>query len=119
MIITSSGSDSPCADPSSALAKIFTDCKDLSPDERGKYLETCKALEAAHTSTAQGGQTAAPDINDEVDFHFSAFVAGEVDGQRSIIELDGGRKAPVVHGPLHGDLLEVRKVRPGSASIPS
>lgn len=45
------------ADNDSALAEIFKQCKDKTPEERAKYLETCQEIETAHTGAAQVGQT--------------------------------------------------------------
>lgn len=89
-------------DGDSALAKIFKECKPKTPYERAAYLESSSAIEAAHSEAAQGGQTAAPDVNDDTDLHFTCFV--EAEGH--IVELDGSREAPLVHGKVQGDLLE-------------
>merc|ERR1712093_178138 len=93
-------------DESSALAQIFKDCKDKTPEERAAYLETSSHVEAAHSSAAQTGQSRVPDLQEDVDLHFSCFVAADVKGQQSLVELDGRRPGPIVHGPIAGDLLE-------------
>ncbi|CAD6585697.1 MAG: ubiquitinyl hydrolase 1 [Cyphobasidiales sp. Tagirdzhanova-0007] len=93
-------------DPSSALAKIFEDCKTKTPLERATYLEQSAAVESAHSKAAQEGQTEAPASDNHTDLHFSCFVAAEVAGKQSLVELDGRRLGPIVHGPLRGGLLE-------------
>lgn len=51
-------------------------------------------------------QTEAPSADAEIDLHFSAFVAADVEGQQTLVELDGRRPKPVNHGPIEGDLLQ-------------
>lgn len=109
------------ADPSSPLAKIFEDCKAKTPEERAAYLETSSHVESAHSSAAQTGQShvrvmtagrrtiasayagvlknepsQVPSSDEEVDLHFSCFVAADVKGQTSLVELDGRRPGPIV-----------------------
>ena len=62
----------------STLAQLFAEAQPLSPAERGKLLESYKPLEAAHTSAASGGQTAAPDASARIDLHFAALVPSNV-----------------------------------------
>lgn len=45
------------ADNDAPIAKIREDCKGKSPAERAKYLETSSAIEQAHSTAAQGGQS--------------------------------------------------------------
>jgi ubiquitin carboxyl-terminal hydrolase L3 len=70
-------------------------------------LEQSKELSSAHEASAQGGQTAVPDLQDDVDLHFVAFI--NHDG--SLIELDGRRNSPINHGKIVVDLLEVSHPR--------
>ncbi|KAL7007440.1 ubiquitinyl hydrolase 1 [Cystobasidiomycetes sp. EMM_F5] len=93
-------------EPGTALHRIFADCANLTPAARSRYLETCRELEAAHTSAASGGQSNNPGNEDLAEEHFSAFVAAKVNGQDRLVELDGRRPKPVDHGPLEGGLLE-------------
>ncbi|KAJ1834308.1 ubiquitinyl hydrolase 1 [Coemansia sp. RSA 2711] len=73
------------------LAEFFAKTKDLSPLERSKALETCKAIAEAHGASAAEGQTAAPAADAKVDLHYAAFV--RVDGH--LYELDGGIPGPI------------------------
>jgi hypothetical protein len=59
------------ADTGSPLAELFAQCKGKSPEERSKLLETDTSLEAAHSSAASTGQTAAPAAEAKVDLHFA------------------------------------------------
>eukprot|EP00897_Mesotaenium_endlicherianum_P006235 jgi/Mesen1/563/ME000105S10737 len=83
------------------LQKFFQETSSMSPSERAKHLEEDTQLEEAHSAAAVVGDTAAPDINEAVNFHFVAFVC--VDG--SLYELDGSRPFPVNHGPSTPDSL--------------
>lgn len=84
--------------PGSFLAEFHKATKGMSPKERGKYLEDppegAPDIEEAHQEAANAGDTAAPDIEDDVDLHFVCFV--ERDG--SLYELDGRKAGPVNHG---------------------
>ncbi|XP_053659946.1 ubiquitin carboxyl-terminal hydrolase-like [Anopheles marshallii] len=85
----------------SVLQKYFDSAKDLSPEERGDLLHKNVELKAIHEENAQQGQTATPNINDEVFHHFIAFV--HVDG--ILYELDGSRHFPVAHGKTTPETL--------------
>lgn len=75
----------------STLAQLFAEAQPLSPAERGKLLESYKPLEAAHTSAASGGQTAAPDASARIDLHFAALVPSNVRCTRATPVADAGR----------------------------
>jgi len=94
------------ADESSALAQIFKDCQNKTPEERAAYLEISSHIESAHFAVAQTGQSQVPSSDDEVDLHFSCFVPAKVDGVESIVELDGRRPGPINHGQIYGNFLE-------------
>jgi ubiquitin carboxyl-terminal hydrolase L3 len=83
------------------LNQFFGDTKDLTPEERGKYLETDSAFGDAHDQSAHEGQTIAPSRDERIDLHFVAFIhhGGK------LYELDGRRDAPVCHGPTTEDTL--------------
>jgi len=83
------------------LSQFFGDTKDLTPDERGKYLESDSAFTETHDQLAQEGQTAAPSRDDRVDLHFVAFIHHN----GVLYELDGRREAPVHHGSTTEDTL--------------
>jgi ubiquitin carboxyl-terminal hydrolase L3 len=84
----------------SFLRRFFAATAPLSPEERGRFLESPPAgapdLAASHRRAAERGDTAAPEADADVDLHFVALVpaAGRV------WELDGRRRGPVDHGPL-------------------
>lgn len=78
----------------SLLDKFFNEIGGLSPSEIGKKLEGHDELAQSHESSAQEGQTAAPDINVDVYYHFIAFV----ERQGRLYELDGRKPGPVDHG---------------------
>lgn len=84
----------------------------ISPESSVREVATMvEALEQAiqlDTNYGNQGQTAAPDANDEVSFHFMSFIKGR-DGR--LYELDGRRNGPVDLGPANGDnLVEEPKV---------
>lgn len=83
------------------LSKFFGDTKDLSPEERGKHLESDAAFGEAHDEVAQEGQTQAPSRDEHVDLHFVAFVHHK----GTLYELDGRRDAPVNHGATTAETL--------------
>jgi len=72
----------------------------LKPTERADLVVDSQALEAAHSSAAQSGDTAAPNIDEEVENHYVAFVKSK---NGHLWELDGGRKGPLDRGPLGPD----------------
>lgn len=73
----------------------------LKPRERATLIEESDALERAHQSAAAGGDTAAPQAEDNVDLHYVCFVKSEETG--SLWEMDGRRKGPLNRGQLKGD----------------
>ncbi|POY74047.1 putative Ubiquitinyl hydrolase 1 [Rhodotorula taiwanensis] len=83
------------------LTELFSQCHDKTPLERAQLLTTANELERVHEETAQGGQTAAPALEDETDLHFVTFV----DHNGYLIELDGRRNSPINHGKIEDDLL--------------
>ncbi|KAI6779003.1 uncharacterized protein J7T54_004498 [Emericellopsis cladophorae] len=79
----------------STLHKIITESTNLGPLERARLLENSKELADAYKVAASGGDTAAPDAEDQVDLHYVCFVKG-ADGQ--LWELDGRRAQPLARG---------------------
>ena len=71
----------------------------LSPVERAELLHSSEALEAAHRSVAELGDTA-PEAEDRVGNHYICFVKGD-DGH--LWELNGGMKGPLDRGQLAMD----------------
>ncbi|KAK7471284.1 ubiquitinyl hydrolase 1 [Stygiomarasmius scandens] len=90
-------------DPDSPLAKFAKECKDKTPQERAKFLETTPLFANIHAEAASTGQSAVPTDLD-TDLHFSCFVEANVDGTPHLIELDGRRAGPVDRGVCE-DLL--------------
>lgn len=86
--------------PESDLAGLRAEAIPLAPKERADLLYMSKALETAHASAAQGGDTQAPNADDNVDLHFVCFVKGS-DGH--LWEMDGRRKGPLDRGALEAD----------------
>ncbi|KIP09982.1 hypothetical protein PHLGIDRAFT_28678 [Phlebiopsis gigantea 11061_1 CR5-6] len=96
-------------EPESPLAQFIDECKDKTPQERAKLLETTPLFANIHSEAASAGQTAVPDISADVDLHFTCFVEApspparedqiEAEGEgRRLVELDGRRGGPVDRG---------------------
>lgn len=85
------------------MKQFFERTVPLSPEERGKQLESSSDIVATHDMHAHEGQTATPGIADEVDFHFIAFVER---GNR-LYQLDGNKKGPIDLGPSSPDTFLV------------
>ena len=83
--------------PDSNLDKLLKEAVPLKFSERAQLLYDSKAIEDAHASAAQLGDTEPPPSEDENGFHFITFVKGE-DGH--LWELNGGMKGPVDRGVL-------------------
>ena len=78
----------------SVLKNYFDKAKSLTPEERGKLLDSDKEFATCHETIAQEGQTAAPSSDEKIYYHFVTFV-GTADGD--LIELDGSKNMPVKH----------------------
>ena len=87
--------------PGSDLDELLKKAITLEPKERADLLYESKALETAHATAAQKGDTAAPDAEAEVEHHFVAFVKDAETGD--LWELDGARKGPLKRGTLKPD----------------
>ncbi|KAI2008221.1 hypothetical protein LOY97_004417 [Ophidiomyces ophidiicola] len=81
----------------SELDKLLHEAVPLSRVNRAQLLYDSPALEAAHRSAAQRGDTQAPTPGDHCGFHFISFVKGD-DGH--LWELNGSMKGPVDRGAL-------------------
>ncbi|KFY59245.1 hypothetical protein V497_04398 [Pseudogymnoascus sp. VKM F-4516 (FW-969)] len=92
----SNGSAREFVDPDSTLGKLLKEATPLAPTERAELLYNSPSLEAAHSSSAQQGDTAAPAAEDNVELHFVTFVV--VNGK--LWELDGRRKGPICRGEV-------------------
>ncbi|RWS26835.1 ubiquitin carboxyl-terminal hydrolase isozyme L3-like isoform X2 [Leptotrombidium deliense] len=78
----------------SVLMDFIRKTADLKPEDRSKELEKDSNIGVAHEHCAQEGQTAAPDLNQSIDFHFIALIEHD----NRIYELDGRKSAPICHG---------------------
>ena len=88
--------------PGSPLEDFLQATALLSPEERAVRLEGEEAIVKVHDEAAREGQTAAPELEDKVDYHFVALV--EVDG--GLYQLDGRRSGPELCGPCpEGEFL--------------
>ena len=83
--------------PDSDLQKLLEQATPLKPDERAELLYQSQALESAHQTAAQKGDSSAPEAEASIDLHFVAFVKGE---KGELWELDGRRKGPLMRGKL-------------------
>jgi ubiquitin carboxyl-terminal hydrolase L3 len=81
----------------STLDELLKKSVDLTPNERSALLEKTPELAAAHREAASGGDTAAPNAEDDVDLHYVCFVK---DNDNRLWELDGRRKGPIRRGQL-------------------
>ena len=88
------------SEPNSDLAKLVQDAIPLNPRARADLLYESEALESAHQTAAGGGDTSAPDAEDNVDLHYVCFVKSQ---DNNLWELDGRRKGPLNRGKLSAD----------------
>ncbi|KAL1605671.1 ubiquitinyl hydrolase 1 [Nothophoma quercina] len=87
-------------EPNSDLAKLIQDAIPLKPAERADLLYESEALESAHQSAAGGGDTSAPNAEDNIDLHYVCFVKS---ADNNLWEMDGRRKGPINRGKLSAD----------------
>ncbi|THV04483.1 peptidase C12, ubiquitin carboxyl-terminal hydrolase 1 [Dendrothele bispora CBS 962.96] len=95
-------------DPDSPLAKFAKECKDKTPEERAKFLETTPLFASIHAEAASTGQSVVPTDLD-TDLHFCCFVEVSVDGTSHLVELDGRRAGPVDRGVCEDLLIDTIK----------
>jgi ubiquitin carboxyl-terminal hydrolase L3 len=78
----------------SPMDNILRSCLPARPRERALALENDQELERAYAEVAQKGATAPPaSAEDEVDFHYIAFVTSHIN--EHLYQLDGDRKRPI------------------------
>lgn len=68
------------------------------PPQHSSFLSTSPSLESLYTIAAESGDTPTPEQGEEVNWHYTAFVP-DLKGKR-VVELDGDRWGPLVHGDL-------------------
>eukprot|EP00126_Sphaerothecum_destruens_P005591 Sdes_comp18910_c0_seq1m9360 len=83
------------------LKKFFSATKNMTPLERGKYLESDVSLSDAHSNSALQGQTETPSIDEDIDLHFTCFVVKS----GMLYELDGTTDAPICCGSCEPEQL--------------
>ncbi|XP_072171634.1 ubiquitin carboxyl-terminal hydrolase isozyme L3-like [Diadema setosum] len=86
----------------STLKEFRDETKDMTPEERGKKLESSETISQAHEVSAQEGQTEPPAPEENVCLHFIALVEKE----GCVYELDGRKKFPINHGPVEESFLK-------------
>ncbi|MCJ1472165.1 ubiquitinyl hydrolase 1 [Lambiella insularis] len=84
----------------SDLDGLLKEAIPLKPLPRANLLYESRALEAAHRSAAQQGDTAAPPAEDENNQHFICFVKSD---NGHLWELEGGWNGPLDRGALKPD----------------
>ncbi|USP76366.1 RING-6 protein [Curvularia clavata] len=86
----------------SILAKVLSTSLKNDPDELAQALENNGPLEKAYAEAATKGSTDAPiNAEDEVDYHYIAFVKSSKSDR--LYQLDGDRKRPIELGALPVD----------------
>ncbi|TFY68213.1 hypothetical protein EVJ58_g1144 [Rhodofomes roseus] len=92
--------------PESPLEKFIDECKEMTPEERAKALETTPLFANIHAEAASSGQTTATEADMHTDLHFTCFVqapdpprtdVGSSEPRR-LLELDGRRVGPIDRG---------------------
>ncbi|KAI0819666.1 cysteine proteinase [Trametes gibbosa] len=105
--------------PESPIEKFIDVCKDKTPEERAKILESTKLFADIHEDAASGGQTSVPTDLD-TDLHFTCFVRAPNPPSREeeqpvgpggmrLLELDGRRGGPIDRGESSEFLKDVAK----------
>lgn len=88
--------------PGSPLEVLFEGCKEKTPHERAKLLETTAFFSDVHTEMASSGQSAVPEPGAWTEFHYTCFVQApdplSPDAPLRLLELDGGRNGPIDRG---------------------
>ncbi|CCL99672.1 uncharacterized protein FIBRA_01693 [Fibroporia radiculosa] len=103
--------------PDSPLALFIDECRDKTPEERAKILETTSLFANIHADVASSGQTAAPRAEVNTDLHFTCFVQAPNPPRSDVVttqplrllELDGRRIGPIDRGESTNLLEDVAK----------
>ena len=83
----------------SVFEKFYHEAVSLTPEEKGKMLESDSAISKLHEDCAREGQSAAIGADEKVDLHFVALA--QVDGY--LYEFDGRKPFPINHGASSPD----------------
>lgn len=90
------------SDPSSALSKLLNQCTPLKPDGRALAIESSKEIEffyhEAATADRYNDSEVPDDPEEEVDFHYIAFVKSSGNGH--VYQMDGDCKGPIDLGGI-------------------
>jgi|Transcript_87810 ubiquitin carboxyl-terminal hydrolase L3 len=86
----------------SPVGELLKRMKGKSPKVIGAALAEMEDFHLASEECAAGGQTEAPEADEDTNHHFICFV--ERNG--NVFELDGVKPSPIDHGPVGGDFLE-------------
>ncbi|MCJ1399884.1 ubiquitinyl hydrolase 1 [Xylographa trunciseda] len=97
-------------DPGSDLEHLLQEATPLNPIQRADLLYESRALESAHQTAAQKGDTAAPSAEDYVELHYVCFVKSM---DNNLWEMDGRRIGPLKLGKLEPeeDVLSEKALR--------
>uniref|UniRef100_A0A7S2NNK9 Ubiquitin carboxyl-terminal hydrolase n=1 Tax=Cyanoptyche gloeocystis TaxID=77922 RepID=A0A7S2NNK9_9EUKA len=98
-LLHASGNSPHLAVPGGFLHRFLEKTLGQTSAERGKVLEEDMEIENIHGTLSQQGQSTVPDIADDTNLHFIAFVTK--DGV--LYELDGRKPFPIQHGPSKAD----------------
>lgn len=108
-VFTSFGLDltsySATSEPDSALSRLLNGCTALKPDERALAVESSEEIEFFYHEAATADRYNDSDVPDdpeeEVDFHYIAFVKSNQNGH--IYQMDGDCKGPIDLGDIMPD----------------
>ena len=95
----------------SILSNFYNDVKTKTPAERADALASNAEWQALHKEFAVQGQSAQAENQEQVNYHFIAYV---VNKDKELIELDGTKKGPHVvatgcEDVLRGSIAEIKK----------
>ena len=88
--------------PNSPLLTFAQQLKGLDSEAAADVLSKATDLHSVTSQVAATGQTETPGVDDEVNYHFIAFIRSD-DGH--LLEMDGGKKGPVDHGTCPDELF--------------
>eukprot|EP00760_Papus_ankaliazontas_P017092 PhM_4_TR1702/c0_g1_i2/m.34392/K05609/UCHL3, YUH1; ubiquitin carboxyl-terminal hydrolase L3 len=90
-----------CIAPDSFASAFLNETMEMTPEQRGAYLEESKALCDAHELACQSGQTEVPSKDDRLTLHFICYVnCGGV-----LYELDGRKGCALARGATTDETL--------------